>query len=294
VGRRSPNIAVFGYLNYRAYLKDWYEDAKKNHPGFSFRSFSQAAGFRSTNFYKLVMDGNRNLTEKSILPFMCGLRLTKQEQDFFKNLVFFTQARTFDKKDFYYQKMLQSRRFSALKPLDKKAYDFMTCWYHPVVRELVMADDFDGTPEYVSERVRPHITVAQAAKSLELLAALGFIQKTPEGRWTQVDALITTGAELKSRALLLYHQNLLELARTRLTEISPENRDVSSLTLGILPEQLPVLKEKIREFRSEIIKLVSTNENSSEVVLLNIQLLPVTGPRENGEGMEAPEENDLP
>jgi len=286
MARKSPNITVFRYLDYRPYLRDWYADAKKNRPGFSLRSFSKTAGFRSTNFFKLVMDGDRNLTEKSVLPFMRGLSLTKQEQEFFKNLVFFTQTRAFDKKDFYYQKMLQSRKFSALKPLEKKAYDFMISWYHPAVRELVVAKDFDGTPEYLSERIRPPITVAQAARSLDLLTALGFIQRTPDGRWIQSDALITTGAELQSRALLLYHQKILELSKTRLLELAPEKRDVSSLTLGVLPEQIPALKEKIREFRSEIMKFVSTNENQSEVVLLNIQMFPITGPRETTEGKE--------
>jgi uncharacterized protein (TIGR02147 family) len=280
MGRRSPNITLFKYLDYRTYLRDWYADAKENRPGFSLRSFSKDAGFRSTNFFKLVMDGDRNLTEKSVVGFMQGLRLTKQEQDFFKNLVFFTQNRTIEKKDYYYQRMLQSRKFSSLKPLEKKAYDFMTSWFHPVVRELAVAPDFDGTPDYLAERIRPPISVAQAAKSLELLTDLGLLQKTQDGRWAQTDALISTGAELKSRALLLYHQNLLELAKSRLGETAPELRDVSALTIGVLPEQIPALKKMIGDFRSEVMKLMSTNDNATDVVLLNIQMFPVTGPRE--------------
>jgi hypothetical protein len=58
------------------------------------------------------------------------------------------------------------------------------------------------------------------------------------------------------------------------------------MTFGVLPEQVPVLKEKIREFRSEIMKFVSINEKSSDVVLLNIQLFPVTGPPKPEEGSE--------
>ncbi len=276
MARKVPNVSVFEYVDYREYLRDWYQDAKANRRGFSFRAFSQEAGFNSPNFYKLVMDGDRNLTEKSIIPFMKGLRLNKQEQEFFKNLVFFTQSKSHEKKNHFYHRMTQSRKFSKLKPLEKRQYDFYASWYHPIVRELVTSSDFDGTAEWLVKRIRPEITVSQATKSLELLAMLGLIRRIDDGTWEQIDSLITTGPEIKSSVIMQYHQNLLELAARQLTVIPAQQRDVSSMTLGITPDQIPVLKEKIQEFQKEILKTVSTTVNSSQVVLLNVQLLPVT------------------
>lgn len=276
MSRKAPNIGVFGYLDYRAYLRDWYADRKVNHPGFSFRSFSKDAGFRSPNFFKMVMDGIRNLSEKSIIPFMKGLHLTKQEQDFFQNLVFYTQAKTEEAKRSCYERMLQSRKFSEIKPLERPQYDFFSSWYHPLVRELVLAPDFDGTPEYLVEKIRPKITLAQAAHSIELLAQLGFIVRGEDGRWRQSEALLTTGLELKSQAFMKYHQSLLEIAREQLPQIPPEIREVSSLTIGMSPGQVAAFKEKIREFRKEVMKEISTTEAPEEVYWLNIQFLPAT------------------
>ncbi len=274
--RHNPNIPIWDYMDYRVYLKDWYADAKANRRGFSHRAFSEEAGFSSPNFLKLVMDGDRNLTEKSIIPFMKGLRLNKQEQEFFHNLVFFTQAKNHEEKNGFYSRMLQSRKFSQLKPLEKRQFDFYTTWYHPIVRELVNSQYFDGTAEWVAQHVQPAITVAQATKSLELLALLGLIKRCDDGKWQQADNLISTGPEIKSNVLMQYHQNLLELARHQLTAVPAKERDVSSLTLGIKPEQIPLLKEKIREFRRDILKVVSEEEDTTQVVMLNVQLLPVS------------------
>src|SRR3990167_1961122 len=221
---RLHGINLFSYLDYRQFLRDWYLAAKKSRGSFSFRTFSKKAGFHSPNFFKLVMDGDRKLTEKSLSHFVTGLGLNKQEEEFFRNLVFFNQAKIHEQKDHYYQKLIQSRKFGQLKPIEKDQYDFYSTWYHPVIRELVVSKDFDGTPEWLVDRIHPKITWAQATKSIELLEKLGFIRKSPEGKWAQSTPLVTTGAESSSLVLLNYHQSLLGLTQQLLPEIPPEER----------------------------------------------------------------------
>ncbi len=282
MARRPPNVNIFNYTDYRVFLRDWYGDKKKNQPGFSYRSFARAAGFQSPNFGKLVMDGGRNLTRKSIGPFMKGLRLNKQEREFFRHLVSYTQAKTQETKNRFYEQMLRTRQFTKLKPLEKKQYEFMSTWYHPVVREFVISPHFDGTPESIAAHLQPPITVGQARQSLRLLERLGLIRRTHKGKWEQSDAAITTGAELKSRALVKYHQGLLELAQKQLTAVPGEKRDVSSLTMGVQDDQVPILKEKIRAFRRELAEFLAGNIAPKRIYLLNIQFLPVVEPEEGG------------
>ena len=66
---------VFAYLDYRAYLRDYYTSRKAQGASFSFRSFSRKAKLRSPNYLKLVMDGARNLTAEMAARFAqaCGL-----------------------------------------------------------------------------------------------------------------------------------------------------------------------------------------------------------------------------
>ena len=70
--KNDITINLFRYDDYRKFLKDWYNNAKASRGSFSFRTFSKRAGFKSTNIFKLVMDGDRNLTEESLPNFIKG------------------------------------------------------------------------------------------------------------------------------------------------------------------------------------------------------------------------------
>jgi len=269
-------------MDYRDFLKRWYEEQKQSQNHFSYRAFSHRAGFSSPNFFKLVIDDKRNLTEESLTKTIKGLKLNKQESDFFRNLVFYNQAKELEKKNYYYQKLLSSRKFSQLKPIAKGQYQFYATWYHPVIRELVVSKDFDGTPEWISKHIYPQLSVQQVQKSIELLERLGFIKKNGTKKWQQSTPITTTGKESAELALLNYHQSLLSLAHHLLPHIEQEDRDVSALTLGVAREKVPILKKMIQEFRSEILKFVADDIQPEEVVQLSIQLLPLTRKSKQG------------
>ncbi len=275
---KSPRakIDVFTYLDYRLFLRDWYHTAKRGPGSFSFRAFSKRAGFTSPNFFKMVMDGTRNLSDESITKFCTGLRLNKQEQEFFRNLVHYNQADGHEQKDNYYQRLLRSRKFSQLKPIERSQYEYYSAWYHPVVRELVVSKFYDGTPASIAQRIFPAITPAQVGKSIALLEHLGFIEKHGEKQWRQSTAILSTGAEILSHTIVQYHQNVLELTREVLEKIPAPQRDISTMTLGVIRERLPQIKKKIQEFRQEILKLVAMDNPPEAVVQLNIQLFPLT------------------
>ncbi len=276
MGKQNSKVSVFEHKDYREFLKSWYEDAKERHSTFSYRVFSKKAGFNTSNFLMLVIKGQRNLTEQSLSKVIIGLNLNKQEQEFFRNLVFFNQAKTHNEKNNYYQRLLQSKKFNELKPIEKQHYDYYSTWYHPVIRELVCSAEFDGTPEWLSKRLFPSVTPTQCAKSIELLEGLGFIEKMDSKRWKQTSSIVSTGPELTSLVVHNYHKNILELSKAVMDKISTRHRDVSTLTLGVKRERIAQLKDKIREFRQEILQMVSVDTEPEEVVQLNMQFFPVT------------------
>src|SRR5579885_1151213 len=206
---REKHIDVFQYKDYRQFLRDWHDCEKERRSSFSLRAFSLRAGFSSPNFFKLVMDVDRNLTEYSLSKFMKGLGLNKQEQEFFRNLVFFNQASSHEKRDYFYRKLLQSRRFNQLKPLEKSQYEFYSAWYYPVVRELLVSKHCDGTPEWIAKHIKPSISVEQAERAISVLERLGMIERTGPRRWKQTNSLVSTGPEVASVILMNYHQSLL-------------------------------------------------------------------------------------
>lgn len=274
--KTTKDINLFSYLDYRKFLVDFYKAAKKTRAGFSLRSFSQKAGFGSSNFYKLVMDGDRNLTESSAKKFAKGLKLNKQEIEFFIHLVHFTQAKSHEEKNDFYQKLLKSKRYNQLKPLAKEQYDFYSKWYHAVVRELITSNDFNGSLVGLAKKIHPEITLKEVQESIEILTNLGFVEEDSCGKYKARETLITTGPECDSVILMNYHKHLLQLIKEQLDDIPSTQRDVSALTLGIKKELLPIIKQKVQQFRKEILEMVSEETDAEDVIALTIQLWPLT------------------
>lgn len=272
----KTTVQIFQYRDYRVYLKDWYLEAKKTQRGFSYRAFSKKAGLTSPNFLQLVMEGKRNLSTSGIVKFAIGLGLNKQETDFFKSLVHLNQAKNFNEKVAHETRLMKSRKLATLSPIEFNQFQLFSSWHHPVIIELVTSRQFDGTPEWLAEKIHPQVSVIECRRSLFLLERLGFVKRVGENSWQRVTSVITTGAEPSENIMIDYHQQLLMLTHDVLPNIPQRQRDVSALTIGITRRRLQELKKRVQEFRQDIIHEFSTNLPTEDVVLLNIQLIPVT------------------
>lgn len=275
VASKSSQPNIFKYTNYRKYLKDWYASAKQKRGGFSYRSFSKKAGFTSSNIFKLVMDGDRNLSLDGLKKFCIGLKLNQQESDFFKNLVLYNQAKNLEEKNNFYQNLLRSKKLKQLKPILKDQYDYYSQWYNTVIRELVTSEDYPDDIEWISQKLNPTVPPEKVEASIKLLENLKLIQKE-NGKYKQTTSLLSSGDESSALETLNFHQNLLALMSEQLTNVDQNKRDVSALVLGISQENFNLIKKRIQKFRKEILKIASSEQKIEVVALLGMQWMPVT------------------
>jgi len=85
-------VNLFEYTDYRQFLRDWFVLVKKSDSRFSYRYIARLAGFKSPNFFKLVSEGQRNLTIESAVKLAKAVKLTQVETDFFLLLMEFNQT----------------------------------------------------------------------------------------------------------------------------------------------------------------------------------------------------------
>jgi uncharacterized protein (TIGR02147 family) len=270
---------VFSFDDYRDFLKTWYTQTKSARRSLTYRSFAAKAGFKTSNFLMLVIQGKRNLTEKSIIKMGKGLGLGKREVEFFRDLVLFNQAKTADEKHQYYERVIQSKRYQAAKPIERQQYEYYANWYNPVIRELVCSPDFDGTPDWLAMHLNPQVTRAQCAKSLALLEKLGMVTQDAEGHWHQNTPLVSSGEGLRSLIVHNYHKSILELARIVMDRLPVSRRETSTMTIGIKREDVETIRDKIRTFRKEILQMASNVDAPDEVAQMSIQFFPLTKDR---------------
>ena len=273
--RVEPN--VFDYLDYRAYLRSYYDAHKHTRAGFSFRTFSKRAGLKSPNFFKLVMDGDRNLGVDSVPKFADALGLTGAERDFFRDLVAFDQGSDNIEKNRAFERIAASRRFRNARRIDGLLLTYLSHWYHPAVRELAARQDFSADPKWIAKRLRPAVSPRQAAESLELLMSLGLLVKDPHtGRLSQGEPTLTTEHEVSALGAANFHRQMLQRASESIDDIPSELRDLAALTVCVSASTAVRVKERIHQFREALTELCDAQPVGTVVYQLNIQWFPLS------------------
>jgi uncharacterized protein (TIGR02147 family) len=287
--RRKPKatkdvgVRVHDFIDYRAYLRAYYEAAKRSRPSFSFRLFSELAGLKSPNFLKLVMDGERNLGPDSIQRFANALGLVPVEAEFFGDLVAFGQADNMSDKNRAFERIAASRRFRQARRIDGELFAYLSHWYNPAVRELAARDDFQEDPRWIAAQLLPRITPNEAAAAMKLLLSLGLLVRDPDsGRVVRGEPTLTTEHEVRSLGAAAFHRQMLERAAHAMELVPREKRDLCALTVCVSAETAALVKQRIHEFREALTELCDSDTQGSAVYQLNVQWFPLSWSKEEG------------
>ena len=127
----AESIDVFDYVDYRAYLRDFYRAKKAESRAFSFRQFSRRAKLKSPNALKRVMEGDRNLTREMARKFARACGLEGDAREYFEHLVDFEQAKTVAERDAAYAELSGFRRYRQAHKLEVAHAAYHSHWYIP-------------------------------------------------------------------------------------------------------------------------------------------------------------------
>lgn len=265
-------LNLFSYLDYRQYLKDAFAKLKETKPNFSHRFLTRMAGFNSSNYIMLVMQGKRNLSGGGIQKICKALKLKKAETEFFENLTRFNQATSDAERTFYYSRIAANRKYAEARPLEKGQFEYYSKWFVPAIREMVLLKDFREDPSWIAARLVPSVTPRDAESALKLLIDLGLLIRDETGRLIQKDGHIASGDEIGSLAMTNFQREMIEKA-ARSIEATPANcREIGSITFAVSEEKLAEAKKMIREFRSKLSGFLAENSDADQVYQFNIQL----------------------
>ena len=270
-------IDLFGYLNYRDFLRDAYEERHSGDWRFSHRYIAERAGFDSSMFNK-ILQGKRNLTERMVKVFADIFCNDVREKSYFANMVAFNQAKTHSESRQYLEKLVATKE-CKVEDLAKDQFEYFDHWYHAVVRELVTFYPYVGDDAALGLMVRPPITASQVKSSIALLERLSMIRKDETtGAYVQTQGLISSGSESYSTAVNSYIQQNLDVAQTALDRFDKTERNLSTLAFACDETTYAELVEMVRRFRREVLAKVSQCEKPNRVFQLGMQLFPLSDP----------------
>jgi uncharacterized protein (TIGR02147 family) len=275
-------VNVYGYLDYRAFLRDYYASKKLASRGFSYRAFSKRAGVASPNYLKLVVDDKRSLSPKMAERFAHACGLDADASRYFVHLVGFNQAKTSVERAQFYDKLTGFQRYRQAHKLELAHAAYYSDWYMPAIRELAASQEFRDDAEWIADRLIPKITPLQAERAIETLTELGLLVRDADGRLVQADALLSTGPETRGLHIVAFHRAMTQRAIESIDIVPAAERDISSLTLCLGRTGLKTLKERLQRLRRELLELSALETDPEQVVQVNFQLFPLSRASKRG------------
>jgi len=267
--------SVFEYIDYRRYLKDYYDFQKKTKKYFSYRFFAQKAGINAPILLKMVIDGKRNLSRKTLEKFSAGLNLKEKEAVYFRNLVLFNQAKSALEKQEHYRVLQSMAQQTPQFVMENDHFEYFDKWYFSAVREGVCQFDYQDDWTKIAAGLKPPISAAQAREAVGWLLKKDLIKKNKGGRYVQVHTAITTRSEVRSMVVRNFNRKMIQLAEQSLDAFPTEQRYATGITVGLTNEAYNVLVAEIEAFRDRVVNIVDALETGDRVCQVNIQLFPL-------------------
>ena len=102
------------------------------------------------------------------------------------------------------------------------------------------------------------------------------ITKEENGRFVSTDTVLTTGEKWENIAISRYQGQMIRLSGEALLNIPKDERDISTLTVGVSSDDIIRIKEILRRTRQEILSLIEESLGRDCVYQLNMQFFPLS------------------
>jgi len=271
----NMELEPYEYLDYRDYLAELYRVRKDAKPWYSFKAFGDKAGMDSSLLAKVISKA-RHIADDSIPHFAQACGLEGRPADYFLAMVHFTKAKEDAEAKEWFERML-SLRISQSRRVDGDGYAFYQKWYHTAIRAALDYYTFDGSdPASFGCHLLPAISGEEVVESVGLLESLGLIARDAQGAYRPTELGITSGSGWKSVAVHTFQSETLRLALAGLDRIPKSLRNYSTLTMNLSAEDYEEVKDRIKEFRQQLIKFIHSRAQGDRVYQMNVQLLPLT------------------
>jgi len=262
------------YLEYRDFLRDFYQEKKRNNPFFSYRYIAKKLCIDASHVVK-IFQKQRHVSGKLIETIIDLCELKGKAAEYFASLVHFNKAKTDRECKQHYERLLSLKGINT-HTLEKSQYEFFQKWYYSAILTLLDFYPFKTDHKALAAKLSPPITESQAKRAIALLRKLKLIRKGKDGTFRLTDNIITTGDQWRSLAITSFQEETMRLGLESLHRHPKEERNISTLTITLSKKDLEEANEILKGSRTALLKLSEKQENPDRVYQFNIQLFPLS------------------
>lgn len=270
-----PMPSVETYLDYRTFLRDWFQAQKAMDRRFSHRRFAARAGFTSTALVPLLVRGERNLTERYIEGFIDALGLHGRQEEYFRKLVDLTHAKTDGERRKLELELVGLRRKGPHR-IDTARIRFYESWIHVAIYHALMCLEVDSDLESVRQFLSPSPSKEDIRESISLLRDLSMIRKDKDGCWKAREMNLLADGTVGPWVVREFQAQMFALGSSAHDRFPSDRRKIGSETLSVGSRTSEEILRRFDAFRREIVELaLADTDTPQEILQWNFQLFPL-------------------
>ena len=280
-----PQPSVFSYLDYRSFLRDWFESRKRSDDGYSYARFAED-GDCSKSALANVLSGARTPRSGTLDAFARAMSLLPSERNYLGLLVELSEAEGLDRRREVMERILASERYQQVRQAERGSEDelfrYIEHWWVPAIRELAALPAFRPDPEWIAGTLRPKITVEQARDALDRLFELDLLRYGPDGTVERCEIQFRTETLARQAALLhLYRKAIPELLQ-RVNHVAESEHHVMAATVILPPDLMDEARGRLTATVNQIAALgdAAGVDGERRIYQLAVQLVAISDPVE--------------
>ncbi|HBQ20956.1 MAG: hypothetical protein A2Z91_08885 [Deltaproteobacteria bacterium GWA2_38_16] len=273
---RSTDSEIYQYTDFRTFLKSHAEKKRSENPHWSLGVWARQLGLASTAVLTNVLNAKRNPGRGIEQKFLDYFKFNSNEKDYFQDLIRLEKVRLDPRLSVaLMEKMGKTNPHGSFQLLDDQTFSAISKWYYYAIREIIGLEHFKEDLDWIQKNLEFKVTKRDIKKAISDLLKLNLIYRDNRGHLKSTDKTLKTQNDIASEALKRFHEHMLENAKESLRKTDVLERDITGRTFNLKEENLPKLKQYIREFRDNVCKLFEETPGT-RTYQLNIQLFPLS------------------
>lgn len=258
-------------MSYLTIIENEFSARASLNESYSMRAFARDLDLSASQLNDIVK-GRKGLSSNKAMVIAKNLGLEGSEVLVFKALVEKEHGRSERIKNLAVKFLEENTYKNNFKALSQDSFAILSDWYHFAILSCMELDQYDGSIDFIVEKLGLDYDVVQPAIKRMLREEMIDLNR---GRFYPTNEMYTTSHDIESKALKNSHKQTLKQAIECIETVPVELRDITSITMAIDPEKIPEAKEMIKDFRRKMSSFLESG-NKTEVYNINLQLVPVS------------------
>ncbi len=265
------------HKDYRETLKDEYAKRSSQNARYSLRAYARDLGMSHSRLNE-VINYKRGISVEVASKIAQRLGYAPQEMELLITHVEAKHGRSAITKKLAQEKLERLKLTEDITLLQLDSFEVISSWYHYAILELTGLKDFQSEASWIAKRLG--ISILEAETAIDRLLRLALLERK-KGKLCATENFTATPSGIPSEGLKRHHEHILDRAKASIRLQSPDERDLSALTLAIPVSALPQAKALIKKFRREFNAEMEKTSKKDSIYCLAVQFFRLDQKGEN-------------